>query len=375
MLACEGHGASHFILWQRNGTFRRMQSRCARYMRNNGTWGLLRSLAAAATVQPPAADLPVQRRHSALRAALRSAARTAESAWGATAGSQRCGPDLGAAPREAHSIAAPQQGPRSRAGCAAGAFAVDPAVADAVLHLGAVHVAGGGGGESRVPVGVAAYLCGRTLSRWAVTRAGRGLLFGAVPYPGDCIVHALPRHQIWARLFQIWQCFSPPSPDLRSTHPSPNSMSPLEACVYAVQVRLGCQYLQVDSCMQSHPTTHHPRIAMRGLNPEAHMRPAASAPPPCAAGGSPRTTPGRCRSRRGWRPLTAAAPPMPPWALCCTSPACTQSRWLLRCCAACLPLACRAALLPCLALQAAADNLLSHRHPRRIHRSERAAQH
>ncbi len=134
-------------------------------MRNNDTRGLLRSLVAAATAQPPAASLPAHRRHSALLAALLPAARTAGSASGTTAGSQRCGPGLDEAPREAHSIAAPQQGPCSRAGCAAGAFALDPAVADAVLHLGAVHVAEGGRGGSRVPVGVAAYLCNRTPSR------------------------------------------------------------------------------------------------------------------------------------------------------------------------------------------------------------------
>lgn len=41
----------------------------------------------------------------------------------------------------------------------AGSFLMHPAVADNVLHLGAVHVAAGSSSASRVPVGVAAYRC------------------------------------------------------------------------------------------------------------------------------------------------------------------------------------------------------------------------
>lgn len=119
-------------------------------------------LSVAATTQPPTATQPAYKRYSTLRAVL-------QPSWAAPATAHNHhrgrGVRLASNRSDAHSIAAPLQGPCSRAGCSVGAFSVDPAVADAVLHLGAVHVPEGSGGESRVPVGVAAYLCSRPLSR------------------------------------------------------------------------------------------------------------------------------------------------------------------------------------------------------------------
>jgi acyl transferase domain-containing protein len=57
-----------------------------------------------------------------------------------------------------HTLAQPQL-PAPTAASHAESFLMHPAVADATLHLGAVHVAAGSSRVSRVPVGVAAYSC------------------------------------------------------------------------------------------------------------------------------------------------------------------------------------------------------------------------
>lgn len=59
-----------------------------------------------------------------------------------------------------HTIAQPQLH-AAAAAASADSFIMHPAVADAVLHLGAVHVDAGSSRVSRVPVGVAAYSCSR----------------------------------------------------------------------------------------------------------------------------------------------------------------------------------------------------------------------
>lgn len=103
-------------------------------------------LVVATSSQPLATSTVDYRRHIVICAALRSRAGKPQ-------------PD-----REAHSIAAPER--RQRPGVPAGSFrGVDPAVADAVLHLGAVHaVHAVPGGSSRVPVGASAISLGDPLS-------------------------------------------------------------------------------------------------------------------------------------------------------------------------------------------------------------------
>ena len=72
-----------------------------------------------------------------------------------TLSSQGSGSSRGAG----HMLAQPQL-PAATADGHAESFIMHPAVADATLHLGAVHVAAGSSRVSRVPVGVAAYSCG-----------------------------------------------------------------------------------------------------------------------------------------------------------------------------------------------------------------------
>lgn len=64
---------------------------------------------------------------------------------------------------------AQSQLPAATAARHAESFIMHPAVADATLHLGAVHMAAGSSRVSRVPVGVAAYSCGASSvnnTRW-----------------------------------------------------------------------------------------------------------------------------------------------------------------------------------------------------------------